>query len=119
MAELKGNKYGTNRVIEPKGVLTQGAWKIYNDMSKVYSNEIDSDVTSLNIDSASFTHNSEACGGDEKKIGEMPFRCVAFHDIPLHTEKPPYRFPHTAAVGLFAEQVAVCAGCLLYTSRCV
>ena len=22
----------------------------------------------------------------------------------------PYRFPHTAAVGLFAEQVAVCAG---------
>ena len=29
---------------------------------------------------------------------------------PLHTEKPPYRFPHTAADGLFAEQVAVCAG---------
>ena len=23
MAELKGNKYGTHRVIEPKGVLTQ------------------------------------------------------------------------------------------------
>ena len=39
-----------------------------------------------------------------------PFRCVAFHDTLLHTEKPPYRFPHTAAVGLFAEQVAVCAG---------
>ena len=30
--------------------------------------------------------------------------------FPLHTEKPPYRFPHTAADGLFAEQVAVCAG---------
>ena len=28
----------------------------------------------------------------------------------LHTEKPPYRFPHTAADCLFAEQVAVCAG---------
>ena len=27
MAELKGNKYGTHRVIEPKGVLTQAAWK--------------------------------------------------------------------------------------------
>ena len=25
MAELKGNKYGTHRVIEPKGVLTQAA----------------------------------------------------------------------------------------------
>ena len=53
MAELKGNKYGTHRVIEPKGVLTQAAWKIDNDMSKVYSNEIVCDVTSLNIDSAS------------------------------------------------------------------
>ncbi len=39
-----------------------------------------------------------------------PVKCVAFHDIPLHTEKPPYRFPHTAADCLFAEQVAVCAG---------
>ena len=63
MAELKGNKYGTHRVIEPKGVLTQAAWKVDNDMSKVYSNEIVCDVTSLNIDSASFTQISEACGG--------------------------------------------------------
>ena len=39
-----------------------------------------------------------------------PFRCVAFHDTPLHTEKPPYRFPHTAAGDLFAEQVAVRPG---------
>ena len=58
MAELKGNKYGTHRVIEPKGVLTQAAWKIDNDMTKVYSNEIVCDVTSLNIDSASFTQIS-------------------------------------------------------------
>ena len=46
MAELKGNKYGTHRVIEPKGVLTQAAWKVDNDMTKVYSNEIVCDVTS-------------------------------------------------------------------------
>ena len=39
-----------------------------------------------------------------------PFRYVAFHDTSLHTEKPPYRFPHTAADGLFAEQVAVRPG---------
>ena len=39
-----------------------------------------------------------------------PFRCVAFHDTLLHTEKPPYRFLHTAADGLFAEQVAVRPG---------
>ena len=37
-------------------------------------------------------------------------KVVAFHDTLLRTEKPPYRFPHTAAECLFAEQVAVCAG---------
>ena len=26
---MKGNKYGTHRVIEPKGVLTQAAWTVY------------------------------------------------------------------------------------------
>ncbi len=30
-----------------------------------------------------------------------------FHDTPLHTEKLPYRFPHTAAALSFTEQVAV------------
>ena len=39
-----------------------------------------------------------------------PVKCVAFHDILLHTEKPPYGFPYTAANCLFAEQIAVCAG---------
>ena len=68
MAELKGNKYGTHRVIEPKGVLTQAAWKVDNDMSKVYSNEIVCDVTSLNIDSASFTQIAEACGGGKTPV---------------------------------------------------
>lgn len=33
--ELKGNKYGTHRVIEPKGVLTQAAWKIDNDIQQL------------------------------------------------------------------------------------
>ena len=34
-------------------------------------------------------------------------KVIAFHDTLLRTEKPPYRFPHTAAECLFAEQVAV------------
>ena len=50
--EIKGNKYGTHRVIQPKGVLTQAALKIDNGFDTVYSNEIVCDVTSLNIDSA-------------------------------------------------------------------
>lgn len=69
--QKKGNKYGTHRVIEPKGVLTQAAYKIDNNMDEIYSNEILCNVTALNIDSASFTQISDACGGDEQKIGEM------------------------------------------------
>ena len=98
MAELKGNKYGTHRVIEPKGVLTQAAWKIDNDMSKVYSNEIVCDVTSLNIDSASFTQIEEACGGDEQKIGEMIMGIVA--------ERGKQQNPVTGSGGMFIGKVA-------------
>ena len=98
MAELKGNKYGTHRVIEPKGVLTQAAWKIDNDMTKVYSNEIVCDVTSLNIDSASFTQIAEACGGDEKKIGEMIMSIVA--------ERGKQQNPVTGSGGMFKGVVA-------------
>mgnify|MGYP000066661003 FL=1 len=96
--ELKGNKYGTHRVIEPKGVLTQAAWKIDNDMTKHYSNEIICDVISLNIDSASFTQIEEACGGDEKKIGEMIMGIVA--------ERGKQQNPVTGSGGMFIGKVA-------------
>ncbi len=95
---IKGNKYGTHRVIEPKGVLTQAAWKIDNDMTKRYSNEIICDVISLNIDSASFTQISEACGGDEKKIGEMILGIVS--------ERGKQQNPVTGSGGMFIGKVA-------------
>ena len=95
---LKGNKYGTHRVIEPKGVLTQAAWKIDNDMTKRYSTEIICDVISLNIDSASFTQISEACGGDEEKIGEMILGIVA--------ERGKQQNPVTGSGGMFIGKVA-------------
>ncbi len=95
---IKGNKYGTHRVIEPKGVLTQAAWKIDNDMTKRYSNEIICDVISLNIDSASFTQIEEACGGDEKKIGEMIMGIVA--------ERGKQQNPVTGSGGMFIGKVA-------------
>ncbi len=66
----KGNPYGTHRVIEPKGLLPQPAWKIDNDM-EIYDNEILIDVEVLNIDSASFTQIEEEAGGDEARIAEM------------------------------------------------
>ena len=94
---MKGNKYGIHRVIEPQGVLTQAAYKIDNDMTKLYSNEIMCDVISLNIDSASFTQISEACGGDEKKIGEMILGIVA--------ERGKQQNPVTGSGGMFIGKV--------------
>ncbi|MCK9456279.1 MAG: L-erythro-3,5-diaminohexanoate dehydrogenase [bacterium ADurb.Bin157] len=95
---LKGNKYGTHRVIEPKGVLTQAAYKIDNDMTKRYSNEIICDVISLNIDSASFTQIEEACDKDPKKIGEMIMGIVA--------ERGKQQNPVTGSGGMFIGKVA-------------
>ena len=63
-------KYGTNRVISPKGVLPQAATKINNDMT-IYDNELLIDVITLNIDSASFTQIKNACDKDIKKMEEM------------------------------------------------
>jgi len=63
----KGNKYGTHRVIEPKGTLPQPALKISNDM-EIFDNEILVDVKYLNIDSASFTQLKEEANGDIEKI---------------------------------------------------
>lgn len=66
----KGCKYGTHRVLEPKGVLPQPAKKIDNEMN-IYDNEILIDVKALNIDSASFRQLKEANDNDPTKIGEM------------------------------------------------
>ncbi len=66
----KGCKFGTHRVIEPKGSLPQPAQKIDNTM-EIYDNEILIDVKTLNIDSASFTQIKEQAGGDVKKIEEI------------------------------------------------
>ena len=73
----KGCKYGTHRVIEPKGVLPQPANKIDNNMDELYDNEILINVQTLNVDSASFTQIKEQAGGDEEKIKEIMFDIVA------------------------------------------
>ncbi len=65
---LKGNKYGTHRVIEPKGVLPQPATVVDNNMDKLYDNEILIDVDVLNIDSASFTQIKEQANDDIEAI---------------------------------------------------
>jgi L-erythro-3,5-diaminohexanoate dehydrogenase len=63
-----GDRFGMHRVIEPKGVLTQAAWRVDNDLTDPYDNEILCDVDVLNVDSASFTQIKAAAGGDPHKI---------------------------------------------------
>ncbi|NOY09437.1 MAG: zinc-binding alcohol dehydrogenase family protein [Spirochaetes bacterium] len=63
----KNDRYGNRRVIEPKGVLPQQAWKIDNTM-RVYDNEILIDVRKLNIDSASFMQIKKEAGNDIERI---------------------------------------------------
>jgi len=74
--QKQGNKYGTHRVIEPKGVLPQPADKIDNNMDEIYDNEILIDVKTLNVDSASFTDIKARAGGDHEKIKEIMFSIV-------------------------------------------
>lgn len=67
---MKGCRFGTHRVIEPKDCLPQGAKKIDNTM-EIRSNEILINVSTLNIDSASFTQIKEVCNHDKEKMAAM------------------------------------------------
>ena len=65
-----GCRYGTHRVIQPKGTLPQPAFKLDNTM-EIYDNEVLIDVQTLNIDSASYTQIRSACDGDADKMKSM------------------------------------------------
>ncbi len=64
-----GCPYGTHRVLEPRGVLPQPAWRIDNETEPL-ANEIRVDVETLNVDSASFHQISESVGADPSRIAE-------------------------------------------------
>ncbi|MEG1555737.1 MAG: L-erythro-3,5-diaminohexanoate dehydrogenase [Bacteroidales bacterium] len=72
----QGCRYGTHRVIEPKGTLPQPAYKLDNHM-EIYDNEVLIDVKTLNIDSASYTQIRQACQADGEKMKEMIISIVA------------------------------------------
>lgn len=92
-----GCKYGSHRVIEPKGVLTQAAYKIDNNMD-IYDNEILVDVIALNIDSASFTQIEEEANGDVEKIKAKIMSIVG--------ERGKMQNPVTGSGGMFIGKVA-------------
>lgn len=93
-----GCKYGSHRVLEPKGVLPQPALRLDNDFSRIEENEILVDVRALNIDSASFTQLEEAAGGDVSKIEAAILAIVA--------ERGKMQNPVTGSGGMFIGTVA-------------
>jgi L-erythro-3,5-diaminohexanoate dehydrogenase len=59
-----GDRYGTHRVLDPKGVLPQPALRLDNDFRRIFEGEILLEVGTLNIDAASFAQiEEEALGG--------------------------------------------------------
>lgn len=92
-----GCPFGSHRVIEPKGVLPQPAKKIDNNMSYIWDNEILVDVTTLNIDSASFTQLKQAANGNEEKIKEQILQIVQ--------ERGKMQNPVTGSGGMFIGKV--------------
>ena len=64
---MKGNPYGSHRVISPKGLLPQAADKVDND-PEIYDNEILIDVIALQPTATAFGRIKSECGGDVGKI---------------------------------------------------
>ncbi|HEY5386648.1 MAG TPA: L-erythro-3,5-diaminohexanoate dehydrogenase, partial [Thermoleophilia bacterium] len=92
----EGNKFGAHRVIEPKGVLPQPAWKIDNTM-EIADNEILIDVDTLNVDAASFTQIEEAEGGDVQKMAK--------HSLGIIKERGKHHNPDTGSGGMLLGSI--------------
>jgi len=91
-----GCRLGSHRVVEPKGALPQGAWRVDNT-PRAYANEILCDVETLNVDSASFKQISDACGGDPIAIGA--------HILGIVNERGKQHNPVTGSGGMFIGRV--------------
>ena len=98
MANTMGCRYGSHRVMEPAGVLPQPAFRVDNDMTKVYDNEILVDVIALNIDSASFTQIEEEADHDPEQIAARILEIVA--------QRGKMQNPVTGSGGMFIGTVA-------------
>ncbi len=71
-----GDRFGCHRVIDPAGALPQPANRLDNDVNALWDNEILVNVSTLNIDSASFTQIKDQAGGDESKIKNIILEIV-------------------------------------------
>lgn len=92
-----GCPYGTHRVLEPANVLPQPALKVNNDFESIWDNEILVDVSTLNIDSASFTQIKQSAGADEEKIKASILEIVS--------QRGKMQNPVTGSGGMFIGKV--------------
>jgi len=97
-----GDRYGTHRVIEPKGVLPQPARVLNNDMSEIWDNELLLDVIRLNVDSASFHQIKEKLAKQGKTNIEQAF---AEHAIDLTTRTGKHKNEDTGSGGMLIGKV--------------
>ncbi len=71
-----GCRYGTHRVLAPANTLPQPAQRLDNSM-ELYDNEMLIEVSTLNIDSASYTQIKKACNGDAEAMKSMILSIVS------------------------------------------
>ncbi|HMM19509.1 MAG TPA: L-erythro-3,5-diaminohexanoate dehydrogenase [Selenomonadales bacterium] len=95
--EKTGCLYGTHRVLEPKGVLPQPAWKIDNTM-ELYDNELLIEVDTLNIDAASFTQIKKEAQNDPAVVAQTMLDIVA--------KRGKHHNPVTGSGGMLIGRVA-------------
>lgn len=74
---MRGDPFGSHRVLRPAGVLPQAAEQLDNDFSRSFDTELLLDVETLNIDAASFRQMEEASGGDAEGVAECVRATVA------------------------------------------
>ena len=72
---MRGDRYGSHRVIAPKGLLPQAAEQISNDPA-ICSNEIRIDVIALQPTATAFGRLKRECGGDKEKIAQAILKIV-------------------------------------------
>jgi L-erythro-3,5-diaminohexanoate dehydrogenase len=98
---MRGDRYGTHRVISPKGALPQAAWQLDNDAGKVFDDELVIDVETLNVDSASFRQMEEAAGSADG-VAKLLLSTVA--------ERGKQHNPVTGSGGMLVGRVARVGG---------
>ncbi len=93
----QGSPFGVHRVLDPPGAMPQGAWRLNNDTSILYDNEIQVKVERLNIDAASFTQLEQEAERDPQKISGLIKRIVK--------ERGKMHNPVTGSGGMFIGTV--------------